>query len=65
MSKRYTKADLEEIVSVQLENLHAVHDLLGIMKFQNELIQKTNKKLKDEISAFKQKQYPMGRKKVG
>ena len=61
--KRYTKADLERIVSVQLENLNAIHDLLSIMKVQNELIHNANKKLKDEISEFKQKQYPNARKK--
>jgi len=58
MSKRYTKADLEELVSIQLENLNAIHDLLSIMKLQNELLEKANKKLKDEISDFKQKMYP-------
>jgi len=36
MRKRYTKADLEEIDYKQLENLNAMHDLLGIMTFQNE-----------------------------
>ncbi len=55
MSRRYTKADLEEIVSVQLENLNAMHDLLSIMKYQNELLNNANKKLKDEISEFKDK----------
>lgn len=58
MNKRYTKADLEEIVSIQLENLNAMHDLLSIMKHQNELLHSANKKLKDEISDFKQKMYP-------
>ena len=58
MSRRYTKADLEEIVSTQLENLNAIHDLLSIMKHQNELLEKANKKLKDEVSDFKQKMYP-------
>ncbi|MCB9240213.1 MAG: hypothetical protein H6608_03710 [Flavobacteriales bacterium] len=55
MSRRYTKADLEEIVSIQLENLNAMHDLLSIMKYQNELLNSANKKLKDEITDFKQK----------
>lgn len=55
MNRRYTKADLEEIVSVQLENLNAMHDLLSIMKHQNELLNNANKKLKDEISEFKDK----------
>ena len=57
MSIRYTKADLENIVYTQLENLNAMHDLLSIMKHQNELLEKANKKLKDEISDFKQKMY--------
>lgn len=57
MSTRYTKADLERIVSVQLENLNAMHDLLSIMKVQNELIHNANKKLKEEILDFKVKAY--------
>lgn len=57
MSTRYTKADLEELVSIQLENLNAMHDLLSIMKVQNELIHNANKKLKEEISDFKLKIY--------
>ncbi|NAS14417.1 hypothetical protein [Poritiphilus flavus] len=56
--KRYTKADLEEIVYAQLENLNALHDLLSIMKHQNELLEKANMKLRDEITDFKQKMYP-------
>tara|TARA_R110002049_G_scaffold50889_1_gene144519 strand:- start:1241 stop:1435 length:195 start_codon:yes stop_codon:yes gene_type:complete len=59
MSTRYTKADLEEIVSVQLENLNAMHDLLSIMKHQNELLDSANKKLKNEITDFKKKLYPI------
>jgi len=54
---QYTKADLEELVSCQLENLNAMHDLLSIMKVQNELLHNTNKKLKEEISDFKEKQF--------
>ncbi len=60
---KYTKADLERIVFTQLENLNAMNDLLSIMKVQNELIQNANKKLRDEISEFKQKQYPKTRRK--
>lgn len=59
---KYTKADLEKIVFIQLENLNAMNDLLSIMKVQNELIQNANKKLRDEISEFKQKQYPKTRR---
>lgn len=61
MNRRYTKADLEQIVYSQLENLNAIHDLLSIMKHQNELLNSANKKLKDEISDFKQKLYPIRR----
>ena len=56
MSTRYTKADLEQLVYSQLENLNAMHDLLSIMKHQNGLIENANKKLKDEISEFRDKQ---------
>lgn len=52
---KYTKADLEQIVYTQLENLNAIHDLLRIMKMQNELIENANKKLKDEILDFKKR----------
>lgn len=38
MNRRYTKADLEEIVHKVLNNLNAMHDLLRIMKVQNDLI---------------------------
>jgi len=57
MSIKYTKADLEEIVSAQLENLNAMHDLLSIMKHQNELIYSANKKLQDEIAEFRESKY--------
>lgn len=57
--RQYTKADLEALVSCQLENLNAMHDLLSIMKVQNELLHNANKKLKDEISEFKEKHYTL------
>ncbi len=62
--RTYTKADLEQIVMTQLENLNAMHDLLSIMKTQNELLHNANKKLKDEISEFKEKYfvYPNGKR---
>ena len=64
MSRRYTKADLEEIVYKQLDNLNAMHDLLRIMKVQNDLIQNINQTLREEISQFKEQQvmYPTKRK---
>lgn len=57
MSRTYTKSDLEQIVYTQLENLNAMHDLLNIMKVQNEMLHNAHKKLKDEISEFKEKQH--------
>ncbi|MEP1779748.1 hypothetical protein [Reichenbachiella sp.] len=62
---KYTKADLESLVGHQLENLNAMHDLLRIMKVQNELLENANKKLSEEILEFKTKQvkYTMKRSK--
>lgn len=62
MRARYTKAQLEELVYSQLENLNAVHDLLSIMKHQNELLENAHKKLSDEISGHKEKLYSTKRK---
>jgi hypothetical protein len=41
-----------------------MHDLLGIMKFQNDLIQNVNQTLKEEIDQFKEQQamHPIRRK---
>jgi hypothetical protein len=63
MSKRYTKADLEQIVYKQLDNLNAMHDLLRIMKVQKDLIQNINQTLREEIGQFKEQQvmYPTRR----
>jgi hypothetical protein len=58
MHRKYTKADLERIIMIQLENLNAMHDLLSLMKRQNDLIRSVNKKLSEEISDCKQKLYP-------
>lgn len=52
--KTYTKAQLEQIVMAQLENLNAMNDLISIMRMQNELLHSANKKLKAEILAFKE-----------
>jgi hypothetical protein len=54
-SQKYTKAQLEQVVYTQLENLNAIHDLLRIMKVQNELIENANKKFKDEFLDFKKR----------
>ena len=54
-NRKYTKAQLEQVVYTQLDNLNAIHDLLRIMKLQNQLIESTNKKLKDEVLDFKKR----------
>ena len=59
--RRYIKAALERIVSTQLENLNAMHDLLRIMKTQNELLENANKKLSDEVTDFKVRYYKTGK----
>lgn len=56
MSKRYTKADLEGIVYKPLEHLNVVHDLLSIVKVQNDLIQNMNRTLREAIGQFKERQ---------
>lgn len=53
MTKKYTKADLEELVYLQLENLNAVHDLIGVLKHQNDLLEQVNGSLKAEVLRFK------------
>lgn len=55
---RYTKAHLEELVFTQLENLNAIHDLLRIIKTQNELLQKANDKLSKQLSEHTDTMYP-------
>ena len=65
MSKRYTKADLEQIVYKQLDNLNAMHDLLRIMKVQNDLIQNINQTLREEIGQFKEQQVMYGQGRDG
>jgi regulator of replication initiation timing len=59
--KRYTKADLEALVYHQLENLDAMHDLLRLIKEQNELLAIANKKLEEAVSDDVARPY----KKVG
>lgn len=52
MGRRYTKTDLEEIVYTQLENLNAMHDLLRILKTQNDLIELMNERMNEEITGI-------------
>lgn len=62
----YTKLQLEELIYSQLENLNAMNDLISIMRHQNDLLKNANKKLKEEITDFKERQikYTTGRKRT-
>lgn len=53
MKRKYTKADLEELVCLQVESLNAVHDLIHIMKTQNDLLEQANGSFKTEVLRFK------------
>lgn len=66
LQKTYTKSQLEELIYSQLENLNAMNDLISIMCHQNDLLKNANKKLKAEITDFKERQmkYPTGRKRT-
>lgn len=52
----YTKLQLEELIHSQLENLNAMNDLISIIRHQNDLLKNANKKLKEEITDFKEYQ---------
>lgn len=47
----YTKDDLEKIVLCQLENLNAMNDLITLLKVQNGILEKANKRLEKAITA--------------
>ena len=53
--KNYTKAQLDEIARVQLENLQIMNSLLRLRKEQNEMISNAGRKMKAEKTAFKKK----------
>ena len=63
--RTYTKSQLEELIYSQLENLNAMNDLISIMRHQNDLLKNANKKLKEEITDFKERNimYSVGRKR--
>lgn len=66
LQRAYTKSQLEALIFSQLENLNEMNDLISMMCHQNELLKKANKKLKEEITDFKECQikYPTGRKRT-
>lgn len=63
LQRTYTKSQLEELIYSQLENLNAMNDLISIMRHQNDLLKNANKKLKEEITDFKERHvnYPTRR----
>ena len=66
LQRAYTKSQLEALIFSQLENLNEMNDLISMMRHQNELLKKANKKLKEEITDFKecQMKYPTRRKRT-
>lgn len=66
LQRAYTKSQLEALIFSQLENLNEMNDLISMMRHQNELLKKANKKLKEEITDFKESRtkYPTGRKRT-
>ena len=54
MKNNFTKADLEQILSLQCEKLHALQNLLEKTQAQNEMLTLANGKLKEEIKGLKQ-----------
>ncbi len=52
MGKNYTKSDLEQIIGLQLESLQALQKTLGSLRQQNELLERTNQKLRKKISEY-------------
>lgn len=54
-TKKYSKAELEEVIYLQFENLNAIHDLLKVLKLQNGLIEKITKKINELFDNSKDK----------
>lgn len=38
MDRKYAQDEVNQLLSLQLENLNAMHNLLGLMKLQNDLL---------------------------
>ncbi|MBO0355229.1 hypothetical protein J0656_14485 [Muricauda ruestringensis] len=52
MSKRFTKSDLEQIISLQQESLEAMQKVLGGLRNQNDRLERSNQKLRKRISEY-------------
>lgn len=48
MDRKYSQDEVNQLLSLQLENLNAMHELLRLMKLQNELLAQVSAKLYDE-----------------
>jgi hypothetical protein len=62
---RYTKSDLEKLISVQLQNLNTQAEHIRLIKEQNEILVKYNHKLIEELSEKLEepKPYPIPKKR--
>jgi len=52
MSKRFTKSDLEQIISLQQESLEALQKVLGGLRNQNDRLERSNQKLRKRIFEY-------------
>lgn len=52
MNKSYTKSDLEQIIGLQQESLQALQKIVGILRHQNEHLERSNQKLRKRVSKY-------------
>ncbi|MBO0328933.1 hypothetical protein [[Muricauda] lutisoli] len=52
MSKKFTKSDMEQIISLQQESLQALQKALGNLRHQNERLERSNQKLRKRIAEY-------------
>lgn len=52
---RYTRDQMEEIIFIQLDNLNAIGEQAQLLKQQNELLNKVNQELREELIEYKKR----------
>jgi len=52
---KYTRDQMEEIIFAQLDSLLALGENMTLVKQQNELLQKVNQELREELVQYKRK----------
>lgn len=50
---RYTRDQMEEIIFVQLDSLLAIGEQAALLKQQNELLNRVNQELREELVQYK------------